>query len=64
MIFADLPAAPPPAADPGYFDASLQAMAGVGRGVARVPGAARDLAVATVDRLGGTLFAVGARLGL
>ena len=63
VIFADLPAAPPPAADPGYFDASLQAMAGVGRGVARVPGATRDLAVATVDRLGGTLFAVGARLG-
>jgi hypothetical protein len=65
VIEADLPSTPAaPAADPGYVDASLQALGDVGRRVALVPDQARDLAAAAVDRLGGTLSDVRAKIGL
>jgi hypothetical protein len=62
VIEANLPPAPP--ADPGYVDASLQALGDVGRRIARVPDRAREFAATAVDGLEGTLSDVRTKIGL
>lgn len=67
VIVADIPAVlapPPPAADPGYVGASLRVAGDVAHSVVVLPDQARDLAAATVDRVGGTLSGIRAGIGL
>jgi len=63
VILADLPPPPPPV-EPGYVDRSLGAIGDAARGAAHVPGQARDWAAAAVDRVGGALSDLRARVGL
>ena len=62
VIEAVLPPAPPP--DPSYVDASLQAVADAGRGIALAPERARNFAAAAIERMSGALSQARANLGL